>query len=92
MLNLLSLTMGLVSWALGLGAILRKRFGLCSFLSLSFAGGALAAQFFEINRRVRLEDWSALLDTSDALAEAALILLSVTAVLNGIALLRSRKR
>lgn len=91
MLNLISFLLGLCAWALGAAAIVKKGSCPLSFGSFTLCGGALALQFFEIRRRIALSDWSALMDTADALATAAAILLAVTVALNLIALWQSRR-
>lgn len=88
--NLLSLLLGLASWGFGLAAILKpgaRWLGALSFLS---CGLSLVLQLAEIRRRVGLQDWSALLDTMDAVLPAAGILLCFTFLLNLIALLKTK--
>lgn len=85
-LNLGSILLGLISWALPLASItLRKKSGTASFLSTaSFAccSFSLLFQLFEVRNRVNLEDWSALMDTINAVILAAVVLICITAVLN----------
>lgn len=89
MLNLISFLLGLCAWALGAAAIAKKGSCPLSFGSFTLCGVALMLQFFEIRRRVALCDWSALMDTADALAMAAAVLLTVTTALNLTALWRA---
>lgn len=89
--NLLSILLGLLAWALGITAIVKKGCPWCIFTSMTLCGASLVSQFYEIDRRVQLHDWSALLDTSDTLAPVARFLLITTAFLNLIALLRRNK-
>lgn len=90
MLNLLSLLLGLVSLGLGAAAIAKPGLRWLSLASLASCGVALFSQLLEVNRRVGLKDWSALLDTMDAVITAAIILLTVTTVLNLTALSRTK--
>lgn len=82
MYNLISLLLGLASWLLGICAIAKPGTGWLSLASLVSCGAALLAQLLEVNRRVGLADWSALLDTMDAVLLAAILLLAVTTALN----------
>ena len=53
-------------------------------------GGALLLQLEEVRRRVVLRDWSALMDTTDAVVHAAVVLLAVTVLLDLLAVLIHR--
>lgn len=88
--NLLSLLLGLTSWGFGLGAILKPGVQWLSPASFLGCGVSLMFQLAEIRRRVGLQDWSALLDTMDAVLLAAGILLSFTFLLNLIAFLKAK--
>lgn len=90
MRNLASLLLGLGAWVLGLTAIAKKGSYAHSTGSFALCGLALAVQFFEIQHRVDTSDWSALMDTVPTLAKAAALLLVVTVVLNGVALVRQK--
>lgn len=90
MYNILSLTLGLAAWGLGIAAICKKGCPWCVFFSLTACGTSLAGQLLEVRRRVVLSDWSALMDTMDAVVFAAGALLMVTAVLNLAAMLRGK--
>lgn len=92
MLNLLSLLLGLLAWAVGIAAIVQKGRPWGVFVSMGLCGAALAVQFFEIARLVAIEDFSALLDISDTLAKVAAFLLVTTMVLNLAALWRGKGR
>lgn len=91
MLNLASLLMGLGAWGLGFTAIRKNGSYPLTLGSFTFCGVALAAQFFEINRRVALSDWTALMDTVPTLTKVVSVLLIVTAALNVIALWKGRE-
>lgn len=88
--NLLSLLLGLVSWGLGLGAIFKPGLRWLSPASFLACGVSLLLQLAEVRRRVGLQDWAALVDTMDAVLLAAGILLTVTALLNLTAWLRTK--
>lgn len=80
--NLLSLLFGLVSWGMGIGAVARSHSRLLSAGSILLCALSLMLQLAEIHRLVQLGDWSALMDTMDAVLLAAAVLLAVTAGLN----------
>lgn len=86
--NLGSLILGLVACVLALVAMVSKNSYLLSVLSFSACSASLCLQFFEINLRVELNDWNALLDTSKVLAYVATILVGITIVFNVIALIK----
>lgn len=90
MLNLCSLLLGLVSWGTGAAAMAKPGLRWLSAASFVTCGAALFVQLLEVNRLVEIGDWSALMDTIDAVAAAALILLAVTTALNLIALFRGK--
>ena len=88
-LNLCSLILGLLAWFLPIFRIARLRHNesrrslhLTSALSLSACALALCLQVFYNHHLVRIEDWSALLDTSRAVAIISAVLLAVTLLLN----------
>ena len=77
--------LGLASWLLGGGAIAKPETRCLSLASLGLCGASLLAQLLEVHRRVEQQDWSALLDTMDAVLLAAIVLLVVTAALKSYA-------
>jgi len=91
-LNLGSLALGLLAWALAAVNLLRRHKAgkwnmvVLSAASLSACAISLCLQIFSIERLVKSEDWSALLDTVPAVARAAAWLLVGTLILNAIAL------
>jgi len=92
MYNIGSLCLGLLAWIIPLLAIRKTyRFALCCIGSLSFCVITLLLQLLEVKRRVLLSDWSALLDTMDAVVLAAVILICGVIVTNLIALFGFRK-
>lgn len=88
--NLLSLLLGLVSWGLGAAAVIRPGIRWTSAVSLLSCCVSLLVQLAEVHRLTELGDWSALMDTMDAVLAAAILLVAVTAVLNLIALFRAK--
>lgn len=88
--NLLSLLLGLVSWGLGAAAVIRPGIRWTSAVSLLSCCVSLLVQLAEVHRLTELGDWSALMDTMDAVLAAAILLMAVTAVLNLIALARAK--
>mgnify|MGYP001459723344 CR=1 FL=1 len=90
--NLGSLVLGLAAWGIPLCAIGRKyRFGICCIGSLSCCVLSFLLQLLEVRNRVRLSDWSALMDTIDAVVAAAVIMVVVTLISNVFALWRAHK-
>ena len=90
MYNLLSLMLGLLSWGLGIAAICKKGRPGYGFGSMALCGISLVLQLLEPSRRAQIPDFSAIQDTAPTAAHAAVLLLIVTVILNGIALLRGR--
>jgi len=88
--NLLSLLLGLVSWGLGAAAVIRPGIRWTSAVSLLSCCVSLLLQLAEVHRLTELGDWSALMDTMDAVLAAAILLMAVTVVLNLIALFRAK--
>lgn len=91
--NVGSLILGLVAWILPLLAIGKPyRFVLCCIGSTVCCTGSLLLQLLEVQNRVHLEDWSALMDTVDAVILAAVVMLVVTLIANAVALLYRGRR
>ena len=88
--NLLSLLLGLVSWGLGAAAVIRPGIRWTIAVSLLSCCVSLLVQLAEVHRLTELGDWSALMDTMDAVLAAAILLMAVTAALNLIALFRAK--
>ena len=63
-----------------------KRTGTFSIVSLSACAASLCMQIFYTDHLVKIEDWTALMDISYAVARVSLILLIITLILNGISL------
>ena len=87
-LNLVSLLLGLIAWAIPCVCLLRPAEGARTAgllpCSLSACAAALLCQILYTDHLVQTADWSALLDTSRAVAWAASLLLAVTLLLNGL--------
>lgn len=94
--HITELGFGFAAWGLGLVALLlsRKRdtARLFSMESMACCAVSLYTVVFELARYADIEDVSAFLDTANAFRLAAGVLLAGTLILNGIAMLRSRKR
>ncbi len=92
LLNLGSLIFGIIAWILPVFNLMQYnkarhgRWAILSAVSLSACAVSLCMQIFEVNHRVKIQDWSALMDTSHAMASAATVLLVVTMILNAITL------
>lgn len=93
LLNLGSLVLGLIAWILPVVNLLRRNkansrsWVAFSVASVSACAISLCMQIFYTNHLVKIEDWSALMDTSHAVALVATILLVVTIILNAITLI-----
>lgn len=95
--NIGSIALGLAAWAIALAAIVRSKSGKgasmvypgASFCACSLA---LLLQIFELNRRVEINDLSAVMDTIRAIAFAASTLIIVTVILNLIVLFAGRNK
>ena len=91
-LNLGSLLLGLIAWILPVVNLVqhnkadRRNWMVFSVVSLSACAASLCMQLFYSAHLVTIEDWSALMDTSHAVALVAALLLAVTIILNAIAL------
>jgi len=87
-LNLGSLILGLIAWILPVVNLVQRNkadhrnWVVFSIVSVSACAISLCMQIFYTNHLVEAEDWSALLDTSSAVALVAVILLVVTIILN----------
>jgi len=91
-LNLGSLVLGLIAWILPVVNLVqhnkadRSNWIVFSVASVSACAVSLCMQIFYGNHLVKIEDWSALMDTSSAVASAAIMLLVVTVILNAVTL------
>lgn len=91
-LNLGSLLFGLLAWILPIVSLLQhnlyggRRWVVLSVASLSACAIALCMQIFYSAHLVRIKDWSALMDLSQAVALVSAFLLGTTILLNAITL------
>lgn len=91
-LNLGSIILGLIAWILPIVNLMQhnkadhRNWVVFSLASVSACAISLCMQIFYTDHLVKIEDWSALMDTSHAVALAASLLLVVTIVLNAITL------
>lgn len=96
--NLGSLILGLFAWILPVVNLMRygkrdhRNWIVLSIMSISACAISLCFQIFEINYRVKVEDWSALMDTMSVVAFVSAVLLIVTIILNVITLIVHRDR
>ena len=81
-LNVSSLLLGLIAWALGARAVARRK---VSLLSFGFCLLALVLQFAELTHRAEIGDTFAILDTVRAITLAASTLSAGTISLNALA-------
>lgn len=92
-LNLGSFVLGLIAWILPVVNLARRNqagnrnWVVFSVASVSACAISLCIQIFYTNHLVKIEDWSALMDTSSAVALVATLLLAVTMILNVITLI-----
>lgn len=90
MFNIGSLVLGLIAWILPIVSLLKykqqpqqnQNWVILSIISISACAISLGLQIFESYHLVKLEDWSALMDTMGAIAIIAAVLLFVTILLN----------
>jgi cytochrome c oxidase subunit 4 len=91
-LNLGSLLLGLIAWILPVVNLVQhnkadhRNWVAFSVASVSACAISLCMQIFYTDHLVKIEDWSALMDTSSAVALVATVLLAVTIILNAITL------
>ncbi len=91
-LNLGSLVLGLTAWILPVANLAKhnkadhRNWVVFSVVSVSACAISLCMQIFYQNYLVHIEDWSALMDTSSAVALVSTVLVVVTIVLNAITL------
>ena len=92
MYNLGSIFLGLTAWFMGWWALTRIHCSpLVPYGSFSCCALSLLLQICELERRADLGDASAIYDTVGAIRFCAVVLVSVTLVLNLLAALRRKK-
>ena len=98
LLNLGSLVLGLIAWILPVVNLMRyekqnqKNWVPLTIMSISACAISLCFQIFYNYHLVKIEDLSALMDTTGAVAFVAAVLLIVTILLNVITLIVYRDR
>ena len=98
LLNLGSLVLGLIAWILPVVNLMRyekhnhRNWIALAMMSISACAISLCFQIFYNLHLVNIEDWSALMDTTGAVAFVAAVLLIVTIILNGITLIVYRDK
>lgn len=97
-LNIGSLLFGLVAWILPVIKLVQsnkttdRRWPTFSAASVISCAASLYMQILYTDHLVQIEDWSALLDTSHAVAWVSAVLLIVTIILNVVTLVVYRRR
>ncbi|SFB36124.1 cytochrome c oxidase subunit 4 [Lentibacillus halodurans] len=98
LLNIGSLVLGLIAWILPAVNLMRykthdhQNWMAFSMMSISACAISLCFQIFYTYYLVKIKDWSALMDTTSAVAFVSAVLLIVTIILNGITLIVYRDR
>lgn len=91
-MNLLSLLLGIAALIFAVHSVQVKGCLICSTFSGFCCSASLLCQLLDNDRIAMLEDIAAMLDTAHARVVCGAALLIACTVLNGIALLRSRKK
>lgn len=97
-LNVASFVLGLIAWILPVGNLMRDKkheisnWVALSIISLSACAISLFFQIFNSYNRVKMEDWTALMDIMGTKVFVAGVLLSVTIILNIVTLIVYRNR
>ncbi|WP_111927824.1 hypothetical protein [Clostridium tertium] len=88
LLNPASLLLGLIAWILPIISLMQykenknKSWIILSIISISSCVISLFLQIIYNNHLVQINDWSALMDTTDALVLVSAVLIVVTIILN----------
>jgi hypothetical protein len=97
-LNIGSLVLGLIAWILPIANLQRdkkqenKKWVVLSFVSISACAISICFQIFYNYHLVKIEDWTALMDTIGAVAFASAVLIIVTILLNALTFILNRER
>ena len=89
-LNIGSLLLGLVAWILPVLSLIGNKkheysnWGILAVLSISACAISISFQMFYHYHLVKIEDWTALMDTTRAVVIATAVLLIFTLLLNGL--------
>lgn len=98
LLNVGSLVLGLVAWILPIISLIKRKnnnnnyWALMSIVSLGACATSLLFQIIYNNHLVIIEDWSALMDTINAVVFVSTFLLLTTILLNVIVFVIYRRR
>lgn len=98
LLNVASLALGLIAWILPVVNLMRhdkennRHWAAFSIISLGACAVSLYFQIYYNYHLVKIEDWSALMDTTGAVVFASTVLLVVTILLNAITLVVYRRK
>jgi cytochrome c oxidase subunit 4 len=89
-LNLGSLVLGMIAWILPVVHLVmckadHRKWTVLSAASISACAVSLWLQIVYTDHLVKIEDWSALMDTSSTVAMVSALLLAVTLILNAVA-------
>ncbi|MPW27075.1 hypothetical protein GC105_14935 [Alkalibaculum sp. M08DMB] len=93
LLNIGSLVLGLIAWMLPVANLMRyekhdhRNWIALSIMSISACAISLCLQILYNYHLVKIADWTALMDTTGAVAFVATVLLIVTIILNAITLI-----
>ena len=93
MLNIGSLILGICAWVfagLAIAAAKPTASHRNTWTSFSLCAISLVLQFLEIHRRVVLGDYAGIGDTIRAIVIASVVLISVTVILNFVALMKAK--
>lgn len=95
-LNIGSLVLGLIAWIIPVMNLLRcknrknMKWVVLSIISISACAISICFQIFYSYHLVKIEDWSALMDTIGTVASVSAILVIVTILLNALTLILHR--
>lgn len=93
LLNIGSFVLGLIAWILPIINLMRykkhdnRNWAVFSIVSISACAMSLYFQIFYSYHLIKIEDWTALMDTTDAVVFASKVLLVVTIILNSTTLI-----
>lgn len=96
-LNIGSLLLGLIAWILPVIYLIGNKkhehnnWGILSVSSISACAISISFQIFYNYHLVKVEDWTALMDTTRAVVIATAVLLIFTLLLNGLTFIVYRK-
>ncbi len=97
LLNLGSLILGLIAWIVPVISLMRIKKGnnqnylALSAISFSSCAISLTLQISSISQIVKIQDWTAILDTIDSIVFVSMILVAVTIILNIVHLFMYRR-